>query len=50
MEQKDSAENSLLSLGGQTVHQYEQYSGPPERLAVHITFVTEHIWLIVLNL
>ena len=55
-----SAENSLLSLGGQTVHQNEQSSGPPEKLAVHITFITkmvanshfitEHSWLIMLNL
>ena len=27
----DSAENSLLSLGGQTVHQNEYLSGPPEK-------------------
>ena len=30
-----SAENSLLSLGGQTVHQNESLSGPPEELMVH---------------
>ena len=49
-----SAENSFESLSGQTVHQNEKSSGPPEKLAVHITsitkIVTEHSWLIVLNL
>ena len=56
----DSTSNSLLSLGGQTVHQNEYFSGPPDKLAVQnhlITkvvanghFITEHSWLIVLNL
>ena len=55
--EKISAENSLLSLGGHTVHQIEKLSGPPEKLAVHITlitkvvanshFITEHSRLIV---
>ena len=51
-----SAENSLRSLGGQTVHQNESSSGPPEKLGAHITlitnmvanshFITETSWLI----
>ena len=42
------------------VHQNELFSGPPEKLVVHITlitklvanshFITEHLWLIVINL
>ena len=58
--QLGTAENSLLSLGYQTVHQNKKYSGPPGKLGVQITlitkmvanshFITENSWLIVLNL